>query len=158
MSWGMLPPGSSAPDFEAPDQTGRPRTLAELTAEGPIVLYFYPRDFTPVCTAEACLFRDAAAELAATGARVVGVSADPPESHARFAARHGLSFPLLSDQDGRLQSLYQARMLLGLMARRVTYVISADRRIVGGVHSELSAARHLEAVRRLLGTIAAPSP
>jgi peroxiredoxin Q/BCP len=94
--------GQPAPAFELPDQDGKPVTLADLTARGNLVLYFYPQDMTPGCTTQACGFRDQAAELRALGAEVVGVSADSPASHQKFIAKYGLSFPLLSDSANQL--------------------------------------------------------
>src|SRR5581483_491580 len=98
--------GMQAPEFTALDQHGVEHTLASLLAGGRLVLYFYPRDFTPVCTAQACTFRDSAAELASRGARVVGVSGDPVDSHRRFADKHGVTFPLLFDPELRICDAY----------------------------------------------------
>lgn len=143
----MLKVGDAAPDFEAVDQSGNRVTLAELVKDSGIVLYFYPKDFTPVCTAEACVFRDAGSELSEAGLRVVGVSADDPESHARFAAKHRITFPLLSDPDKQIQRSYAARQVLGLLPKRVTYVIDRSRKVRAVFHNELSADKHLAAVR-----------
>lgn len=146
----MLAVGDRAPDFEGVDQSGRRWTLDELVKDSSIVLYFYPKDFTPVCTKEACLFRDAYEELATSGAKVVGVSTDDAASHAKFAEHHRLPFPLLSDPDKRIASAYEARQLLGLLSKRVTYVIDRDKRVRGVFHHELSAQKHLDDVRRML--------
>lgn len=143
----MLSVGDTAPEFEGVDQTGKRVTLSELVKDSGIVLYFYPKDFTPVCTAEACLFRDAASELAEAGLRVVGVSEDDSDSHVKFAEKHRLTFPLLSDADRKIQKAYQARQVLGLLPKRVTYVIGKNRKIQAVFHSELSADKHLAAVR-----------
>ena len=93
----MLKNGTKAPEFDLEDQTGRRRTLKALLADGPLILYFYPADFTPGCTKEACTFRDLQTDLLKAKLRVVGVSPQSVESHERFAAKHGLEFPLLSD-------------------------------------------------------------
>jgi len=98
--------GKKAPAFTLPDQHGRPVSLASLTARGPIVLYFYPKDMTPGCTTEACDFRDQAAAIRALGAEVVGVSGDSTDSHRKFADKHQLNFPLLSDVGNRVSTLY----------------------------------------------------
>lgn len=143
----MLKVGDTAPDFAAVDQTGKRVTLDDLVQDSGIVLYFYPKDFTPVCTAEACLFRDAGSELAQAGLRVVGVSTDDSASHARFAEKHRITFPLLSDPDKQLQKSYEARQVLGLMPKRVTYVIDQKKKIRAVFHNELSADKHLAAVR-----------
>src|SRR5271154_1661365 len=86
--------GDRAPDFSLMAGDGAPVTLAGLLAHGPLVLYFYPKDQTPGCTAEACSFRDAYAAFTDVGAQVLGVSSDDVDSHARFAQRNRLPFPL----------------------------------------------------------------
>jgi len=146
----MLAVGDTAPDFEALDQDGSTITLAGLLERGKIVLYFYPRDFTTVCTAQACIFRDADALFAKLGAQVVGVSSDGVESHSAFAQKHGLEFRLIADPELSLIKAYGVdRWLLGF-AKRVTYVIDRNRKILGVFHHELSAQKHLDDVRRLL--------
>lgn len=149
MGASVLSVGDKAPDFEGIDQFGKRWTLDELVNDASIVLYFYPKDFTPVCTKEACLFRDAHEELARGGIKVVGVSTDDSESHAKFAEHHRLPFPLLSDPDKRIAAAYGARQVLGLLAKRVTYVIDRQKRVKGAFHHELSAQKHLDDVRRL---------
>jgi peroxiredoxin Q/BCP len=148
----VLSVGDRAPDFSGMDQDGRRHTLDDLVKDGGIVLYFYPKDFTPVCTAQACLFRDSAGELAASGVRVVGVSGDDLESHAKFAKAHRVPYPLLSDPDKSIQKAFEARQLLGMLAKRVTYVIGRDKTIRAVFHHELSAQKHLDAVRDALKT------
>jgi thioredoxin-dependent peroxiredoxin len=143
----VLSVGDKAPDFEGIDQAGRRWTLDELVKDSSIVLYFYPKDFTPVCTKEACLFRDAYEELAMSGVKVVGVSTDDTASHRKFADHHRLPFPLLSDPDKRISAAYEARQLMGLFSKRVTYVIDREKRVKAAFHSELSAQKHLDAVR-----------
>lgn len=149
----MLKVGDTAPDFRGTDQNGKTVTLDDLVKESAVVLYFYPKDFTPVCTAEACLFRDAGTELAEAGLRVVGVSSDDGESHKKFAAKHQINFPLLSDGDRAIQKAYEARQVLGFIPKRVTYVIDQNKKIRGAVHSELSAEKHLAAVREAFETV-----
>ncbi|HVU03933.1 MAG TPA: peroxiredoxin [Polyangiaceae bacterium] len=146
----MLSVGDDAPDFTGVDQHGQRVTLSDLLKDSGIVLYFYPKDFTPVCTAQACLFRDSNAELAAMGVKVVGVSGDDTESHEKFAKAHRVPYTLLSDADKAIQKAYEARQLLGLLAKRVTYVIGKDRKIRAVYHHELSAQKHLDAVKAAL--------
>lgn len=153
----VLSVGDTAPEFEGVDQSGRRVTLSDLVRDSAIVLYFYPKDFTPVCTAQACLFRDTEAELAAEGVKVVGVSGDDTASHAKFAEKHQVPYPLLSDPDKQIQKAYEARQLLGLLAKRVTYVIDRNRKIRGVFHHELSAQKHIDAVRSVLRSLAKPS-
>ncbi|HEX3775846.1 MAG TPA: peroxiredoxin [Polyangiaceae bacterium] len=145
----MLKVGSAAPDFSGTDQHGEQISLGSLLERGKLVLYFYPKDFTPVCTAQACTFRDAASDLADLGSNVVGVSGDSANSHERFGQKHKLPFSLLSDPDHRIIKAYDATWLFGRI-RRVTYVIGADRKVLGAFHHELSAAKHLDDVKRLL--------
>jgi thioredoxin-dependent peroxiredoxin len=147
----MLSVGDRAPDFSGTDQHGTEISLGSLLARGKLVLYFYPKDFTPVCTAQACTFRDATSELAQFGANVVGVSGDDAESHRRFAEAHQVPFSLLADPERRIIKAYGATWLFGRI-RRVTYVIDEQRRILGAFQHELSAAKHLTDVKRVLGS------
>jgi len=102
----MLPePGTPAPDFTAPDQHGQPFTLSSLRGRR-VALYFYPKDDTPGCTAQACDLRDNESQLAAQGIRVVGVSTDSAASHQRFAGKFGLTFPLIADEDRAIVQAY----------------------------------------------------
>jgi thioredoxin-dependent peroxiredoxin len=126
----MLKPGDAAPDFVLKDADGKDVRLSSFSGS-PIVLYFYPKDFTPGCTIESKKFRDHFPDFQALGAVVVGVSLDPPERHREFADSCGLPFPLLSDSDGRVHDLYGAwrTTLLGrssLAVKRMTFLIDAD--------------------------------
>ena len=115
--------GDRAPDFTLPDAEGRPVRLAGLLSKKAVVLYFYPKDETPGCTAESFAFRDAYDDFMAAGAEVVGVSRDDGASHRRFATHHKLPFVLLSDPEGRVHDLYGVRSRLGFLRDRVTFVI-----------------------------------
>ena len=115
--------GDRAPDFTLPDADGTAIRLGELLSKKAVVLYFYPKDETPGCTAESCAFRDAYDDFTAAGAEVVGVSRDDGASHGRFAAHHKLPFVLLSDPEGRVHDLYGVRSRLGFLRDRVTFVI-----------------------------------
>jgi peroxiredoxin Q/BCP len=150
---GLLAEGADAPDFMAVDQDGEVQQLRLLRRNRPVVLFFYPRDGTPGCTAEACAFRDAWDRLQATGAIVVGVSTDEPATHARFAQEHELPFPLLSDPDGRVLRLYGVPSLLG-MAARVTYVVDAEGRIAR-VFPDVDPAVHVDEVLAALSELRA---
>jgi len=149
----MLKVGDRAPAFEAEDGDGNPVSLDGLLEKGPLVLYFYPKDFTPVCTREACFFRDNHTELADLSATVVGVRTDDPGSHRAFARVHDLPFPLLSDPDRRIARDYGAVGALGLRTLRVTYVIDRAGTVRGVFHHELRARKHVDAVRDLLPTL-----
>ncbi|MEV3923834.1 peroxiredoxin [Actinomadura coerulea] len=149
-------PGDVVDDFELPDETGEPRTLTGLLAEGPVVLFFYPAAMTPGCTAEACHFRDVVAELAEAGARPVGVSADPVGKQKEFADRHSLGYPLLSDPSGEVRARFGVKRSVALLpTRRQTFVIDTDRRVLAVVKSEVRMNTHadkaLEALRARRG-------
>lgn len=148
-----MKPGDLVPEFSALDDTGATLTLAELTAEGPLVLFFYPAAMTPGCTRESCHFRDLAARFAAAGAKVAGISADPVGRQAQFRDRHQLGFPLLSDPEGSIAGMFGVRRPGRLPNRRVTFVIGADRRVQARFASELRVNRHAE---EALATIAPP--
>lgn len=149
-----------APDVSGTLQDGSQFTLSSARGR-PLVLYFYPRDFTPGCTREACSFRDAHEELVGVhGARVIGVSRDSPESHARFVREYKLPFDLLSDPDGRIARAFGAAYLGGLLplTRRMTFVIDAQGIVRGIFRHELSVERHVEDVRRCLQTLEPSRP
>jgi peroxiredoxin Q/BCP len=117
-------PGEPAPDFEAKDQDGNTVSLASFRGR-PVVLYFYPKDDTPGCTAEACSFRDSMSILRDHGIVVLGVSVDSEESHAGFASKYKLNFTLLSDRKKSIVRAYGVESPFGT-AKRVTYIISPD--------------------------------
>ena len=139
----MLGVGSLAPDFALPDEHGSTRSLGDLLADGPLVLWFYPGDFTPICTREACAFRDAAPDLTPGSSRVVGISAQDSASHARFKQAYGLNFTLLADPERVAIRAYDATGLFGLGTSRVTYRIGPDRRILAAVSARFRIAPHL---------------
>jgi peroxiredoxin Q/BCP len=146
----MLANGSVAPEFELVDQTGRKRTLSGLLADGPLILYFYPADFTPGCTKEACSFRDLHQDLLKAGLRVVGVSPQDTDSHRRFAEKHGLNFTLLADPDKKVIKAYKLDGPLGIGVRRGTYLIGKDSRIRDSVLADLRIGAHEAFVRAAL--------
>ncbi|MEP7049048.1 MAG: peroxiredoxin [Pseudomonadota bacterium] len=148
----MLKIGDLAPEFSAQDQHGKTITLSSALERGRLILYFYPKDFTPVCTAQACSFRDASEGLTALGATVIGVSGDDADSHHRFSDKHAVPFSLLVDPERRIIKTYGASMPILHRTLRVTYVIATNRRILGAFHHELSAAKHLSDVKRALET------
>ncbi|WP_161300390.1 peroxiredoxin [Streptomyces sp. SID5785] len=137
--------GSLVPDFTLLDETGTPTSLSTLLADGPVVVFFYPAAMTPGCTAEACHFRDLAAEFAAVGARPVGISADAVERQAEFAGKHTLGFPLLSDPEGEVRGLFGVARGFGpLPTKRATFVIGTDRRVLEVVRSEFRMSTHAD--------------
>ncbi|MFD8308674.1 peroxiredoxin [Streptomyces sp. NPDC059690] len=143
--------GDKVDDFELPDETGTVRTLSELLADGPVVLFFYPAALTAGCTAEACHFRDLAAEFAAVGARPVGISGDTVERQQEFAGRHALGMPLLSDPDGTIRERFGVKRGFSLApTKRVTFVIGQDRTVLEAVRSELRMNTHADRALEVL--------
>ncbi|WUU18378.1 peroxiredoxin [Streptomyces sp. NBC_00663] len=137
--------GDKVEDFELPDETGTPRSLTSLLADGPIVLFFYPAALTAGCTAEACHFRDLAAEFAAAGARPVGISGDSVERQQEFSGKHALGMPLLSDADGAIRERFGVARGFSLApTKRVTFVIAQDRTVLEVVRSELRMNTHAD--------------
>jgi thioredoxin-dependent peroxiredoxin len=144
----MLQAGERAPEFTLPDETGMDRSLTELLRAGAIVLYFYPTDFTPVCTRQACVLRDLHAEIERAGLRVVGVSPQSPQSHAKFKAKHQLPFVLLSDEQKTVVKMYGVNGPLGIGVRRGTYLIDTSRRVRDAVLADFTVSRHADFVRK----------
>lgn len=119
----MLRPGDPAPSFNLPNANGSLVELASFKGVSNVVLFFYPKVDSPVCTAEACAFRDAHSDLQGRDAVVIGVSRDGIEAQRAFAQRWNLPFHLLSDHDGRVSEAYRVQQFMGLLPGRVTYVI-----------------------------------
>ncbi len=138
----MIEAGERAPEFSLHDQDGTARTLSELLADGPLVLYFYPADFTPGCTKEACSIRDMHDDIAAAGMRVVGISPQNSDSHLRFASRHNLPFTLLADPERVAVRAYGVDGPMGIGVRRATFLIGADGVIQDTVLADLRIGRH----------------
>src|SRR5215218_4456034 len=164
--------GEKAPDFTLYDHSGRPRSLSALLADGPVVLFFFPLASSPICTAQACHFRDLSNEFAAVGAHRVGISTDTVDKQAHFAQQRSFDYPLLSDADGVVSELFGVRRgrlaklrkfavtreaagrrrhsrRRGLLARllpvrRSTFVIDTDRTVLKVVSSEVRASVHAD--------------
>lgn len=147
--------GSIAPNFTLPDQRGVTHTLAQYRGKW-LVLYFYPKDDTPGCTEQACKFRDDFALLKILGAEVLGVSVDDAASHAEFARKHNLPFPLLADKDGVVANSYGSLrdLMLLKLAKRNTFLINPQGRIERvylGADSARNSAEIVTALRQLTG-------
>ncbi|OBF35954.1 alkyl hydroperoxide reductase [Mycobacterium sp. ACS1612] len=164
--------GDKAPDFTLYDHTGRARTLSALLSDGPVVLFFFPLASSPICTAQACHFRDLSSEFAAVGAHRVGISTDTVDRQAHFAQQRSFDYPLLSDEDGVVSELFGVRRgrfaklresvlareaarhsrhtrRRGLLARllpvrRTTFVIDTDRTVLKVVSNEVRASMHAD--------------
>ena len=134
-----------APDFTALDQSGSEVRLSELVADGPVVLFFYPKAFTPGCTMETCHFRDLAGAFAEVGAQRVGISADDTSIQAKFDAVYELDIPLLSDPDREIAKRYGVKRPGILLNKRQTFVIGTDQRIVAVIGSEFNMDMHADA-------------
>ena len=117
--------GQPAPDWQLPDTSGQLVSLQQFRGQW-VVLYFYPKDDTPGCTAEACAFRDSYEEFQNAGAVVIGVSGDDTPSHERFKSKYNLPFTLVSDANNQLRRTYGVPATFGLIPGRVTYVIDPE--------------------------------
>ena len=146
----MLSAGELAPDFELPDQDRKPRRLSSLVDGQPLILYFYPADFTPGCTKEACDLRDLHTRILSVGMQVVGISPQAPESHRRFRNEYGLPFLLLSDEKKDVIKAYGVDGPLGIGVRRATFLIGRDRRVEDAVLADLRIGRHQEFVQKAI--------
>ncbi len=144
----MLEVGAAAPDFGGIDQDGQAFRLSSLRGRWTI-LYFYPKDETTGCTAEACTFRDNMESFRGLGAEVVGVSVQDRASHERFAKHHNLNFRLVADPDKEVTRTYGALGLLGV-AKRVTYLIDPDGTIRDVHRSEIDPKGHVAHAREKL--------
>jgi peroxiredoxin Q/BCP len=118
-----LQPGSITPDFELQDAEGRLIRLSQYRGKNAVVVYFYPKDDTDVCTKQACSFRDLFAKFQSAGAVILGISDDSVESHKAFSAKYRLPFSLLSDQGGRVRKRFGVAKKFGVLPGRVTFVI-----------------------------------
>ena len=147
--------GDAAPDFTLPDQRGQLVRLHELTEKKNVALYFYPKDATPGCTAEARAFRDAYDAFTAADTEVIGVSSDSVKSHERFASHERLPFLLLSDRDGAVRELYGVERTMGILPGRVTFVIGRGGVVRHVYSSQLRATQH---TREALQAVKPPPP
>ena len=145
--------GDAAPELTLSSQSGEQITLAQYRGKNTVVLFFYPKDGTPVCTKEACAFRDAYEDFVEAGAVVIGVSGDSADRHQTFASNHRLPFTLVSDSDGKVRQAFGAPKSMGLLPGRVTYVIDSEGIVRHVFSSQFAADRHvneaLEVIRKL---------
>ncbi len=147
--------GDQAPDFELSSQSGEKVRLRDFKGAGPVVVYFYPKDNTPGCTAEACSFRDQYESFKEMSAEVIGISSDSPQSHENFSGKYQLPFVLLCDEDQRVRKLYGVRSnLFGLFPGRFTFVIDSHGVIQHIFASQLQAKRHVSEALNILRGLA----
>jgi peroxiredoxin Q/BCP len=149
---GKVQVGDKAPDFTLVSASGKQVSLSDFLGQKSVVLYFYPKDNTAGCTAEACSFRDSYEVFKEAGAEVIGVSSDSVESHQGFAQQHRLPFILLSDEGGALRKRYGVPKMLGLFPGRVTYVIDKEG-IVQHIFSSSVPGPHIDEALKVLKTL-----
>lgn len=142
--------GDTVPDVSLLSQTGETVNLKDFVGQKAIVLYFYPKDDTPGCTAESCAFRDSYQVFQDAGAEVIGISGDSPDSHSQFAAKHQLPFTLLSDTGNKIRKLFGVPSTLGLLPGRVTYIIDQAGVVRNIFNSQLNFKGHVEAALKTL--------
>jgi len=142
--------GDKAPDFTLPSQSGEQVRLYDRLGERVVVLYFYPRDDTRGCTAEACAFRDSFEAFTDAGAEVIGVSSDSVDRHAAFAGKHELPFTLLSDKGGQVRKSYGVPAVLGMVPGRVTYVIDREGTVRHSFNSMTNIGQHISDALRIV--------
>lgn len=145
--------GELAPDFTLTDQSGASVTLSDYRGKKNVIVYFYPKDNTPICTLEACQFRDEYADFEGVDAEVLGISADDEARHKAFADKHRLPFKLLSDPDHAVAKKYDAMTTFGLMAGRKTFVIDKEGKIRHVTDARFSASKHVEGARAALANL-----
>ena len=145
--------GDRAPDFTIKNQRGEPVSLKDYLGKKAVVLYFYPKDNSPGCTKEACKFRDSYEDFKDAGAEVIGVSSQSVESHSIFSTSFNLPFSLLSDEDGRVRSLFGVPSSLSLIPGRVTYVIDKEGIVRLIFSSQLDPERHVEEALQILKSL-----
>jgi peroxiredoxin Q/BCP len=141
--------GDRAPDFSLLDERGLPVSLKDYLGSKVVVLYFYPKDFTPGCTAEACSFRDNYKPYQDRGAVVIGVSVDSVESHSKFSEKYDLPFTILSDSSKDVARAYGVLGIGGFLARRVTFIINKEGKITH-IFSKVDVKQHNEEVLKAL--------
>lgn len=144
----MLKRGDKAPEFTLADQDGNTVTLAGLLEQGPLLLYFYPADFTPGCTKEACDIRDMHDDISDVGIKVVGISPQGEDSHSRFRDKHRLPFTLLADEDKVAVKAFGVEGPLGISVRRATFLIAQDGTIEDVVVADLMIGKHGDFIRQ----------
>jgi len=146
----LLAVGTKAPEFVLPNELGVDTSLSSLLRDGPLVLYFYPADFTPFCTKEACSIRDMHSDIMQAGLRVAGVSPQDVASHLRFRERYNLPFMLLSDPEKVAVRLYDVDGPFGVRIRRATYLIGGDGIILDALLADFRVSRHEEFIRNAM--------
>jgi len=146
----MLNVGDVAPEFILRDENGQEVALTKRLQDSAIILYFYPADFTPGCTKEACAIRDIHNDILSVGLEVIGISPQDEESHLKFKEEHDLPFTLISDPDKIAIRMYDADGPMGFGVRRITYLVSQGQRIQGAICADIKIGKHDEFIRRAI--------
>ena len=140
-----MKPGETAPTFELPSDDGTTIRLSDELAQGPVVLFFYPKAMTPGCTKESCHFRDLASEFAEVKARRIGISADGVDKQHKFSEKHGFDYPLVSDTDRTVAKAYGVARPVPLFPnKRMTFVIGQDGKLLDVIASETNMDSHAD--------------
>ncbi len=149
----MLRAGDKAPRFTLDNQNGEAISLEDYLGKQALVIYFYPKNFTPGCVAEACSFRDSFQGFKDSGAIVFGVSSDNVQSHAKFSKRYKLQFSTLSDPQGKIRKLYEVKSdLLGLLPGRETFVIDKAG-VIRMRFNSMQASKHIDKALTMIKSI-----
>jgi peroxiredoxin Q/BCP len=146
----MLKVGDVAPEFILPDENGNEVSLTGRLQQSAVILYFYPADFTPGCTREACAIRDIHSDIQSVGLAVIGISPQDADSHRRFKEEHDLPFTLICDPDKVAIRMYDADGPMGFGVRRITYLVSQGQRIQGALCADLKIGKHEEFIKRAI--------
>lgn len=149
----VLKEGDKLPEFSLKNQEGVFFSPNKLVGQKILVIYFYPKDETPGCTAESCAFRDSFDVFKQAGAEVIGISSDSPESHKNFAVHHRLPFTLLSDTNGEVRKMFGVSKTLGLFPGRVTYIIDKKGIIRHIFNSQFKATQHVTEALKIIKEI-----
>ena len=144
----MLNTGDKAPEFVLNNQEGIETSLSGLLQNGPLILYFYPADFTPGCTKEACAIRDIHTDIQSVGLQIVGISPQNENSHSRFREEHNLPFALLSDPEKVAIKIFDVDGPFGVGVRRATFLISQDGSIKDAMMADVRIGRHKEFIEK----------
>ena len=146
----MLSVGSKAPEFVLSNHGGTDTSLTDLLQDGPLIVYFYPADFTPGCTKEACSIRDLHNDIQSVGLTVAGISPQDVDSHRKFREQYELPFVLLSDPDKVAIKMFDVDGPFGVGVRRATFLINQDRTIKDAIMADVRVARHTEFIQKAI--------
>lgn len=142
--------GDIVPEFTLNDSKGKSFNISSVLGKKPLVIYFYPKNDTPGCTKEACMFRDSYEDFKALGAEVIGISSDSEKSHQRFTSKYALPFILLADTQNKVRKLFGINgSLFGFLPGRETYVVDKQRKIIM-VFNDINATQHKQRALKAL--------